>query len=101
MGLIGTHIKAFKVMYYAQFYQYNLNGELAEACGSDSVFILDGRKSILSMHKAANDRAIALNKSLNKGFAGYMIRRGETFTRSTGLSSIHPVIEKTPYRKGF
>lgn len=43
--------------YYIQFYHYGVvSGELIEACGTDSVSILDGRWSLWKMDEVAKER---------------------------------------------
>lgn len=53
--------------YYIQFYDYSVPGpwnnnkrELIEACGSDGVYILDGRLSQYNMILKGHDRAYTL-----------------------------------------
>ncbi len=75
-------------MVYAQFYHRGaLSGIAIEACGSDSVFRLDARKKH-SWHSDARARGQMLNKNLGTQYIGYLIMRGESFTRSRCISSI-------------
>ena len=69
-------------MIYASFYHAPVNygqSDLSpiEACGSDSVLILDGR------HNRMNHNLHARSVCLARGFLGFSLNRGETFTRST------------------
>jgi len=45
------------------------------ACGSDSVLVIDGRLSRDNMHYAAIERCIS------RGYIGYTLNSGESFTR--------------------
>ena len=45
-------------------------------CGSGSVYVLDGR---FSMHRCVD---IARDLTKKRGFVGFTINKGETFTRS-------------------
>lgn len=47
-----------------------------EACGSNGVLIIDGR---LSLHNATT---IAAKVARERGYIGYAIHQGESFTRS-------------------
>ena len=69
-------------MKYAQFFQLSSgsSNEIPprqvprypiEACGSDSVLILDGRHSLLRMHEVARERA------KRYGFIGFEIREAQ------------------------
>ena len=75
-------------MVYVEFYQFSTGYpsytekdiKPIPACGMDSVFILDGRLSILNMIRKA--REIALKRK----FIGFTINRGESFTRSRAIT---------------
>ena len=56
-----------------------------EACGSDSIKIIDGRWS----NKTIAEVAIATCRT--RGFSGYRIYSGESFTRSKPISGYWPV----------
>jgi len=61
--------------YYVQFLDKNLKGEIGEACGSDGVFILDGRNSLSTMLDDAYERMARFDKLHN--YVGFTIRRGD------------------------
>jgi len=42
--------------WYVQFFSHKMDGSLGEACGSDSVFILDGRNKLQVMIQDAKKR---------------------------------------------
>ena len=80
---------------YVQFYQ-NSTGYIAgsipprfsdehirpiEMCGSDGVFVLDGRNNIETMKDDANERVQKLNK-FGKQITGYKIVRANSFLDS-------------------
>lgn len=70
-------------MYYAQFYQRSaVSDEIIEACGDRSVVILDGRCSKQWMGETA------AAECKRRGYLAWRIFRGETFTRSTPVSSL-------------
>ncbi len=48
--------------YYVQFYAKSLDGTLVEACGSDGVFILDGRNKLQVMKLDAQKQMHRLTK---------------------------------------
>lgn len=68
--------------YYLQFYHV-IENELQEICGSDGVFILDGRNSLRTMKCDAQERIYKL-RNVQK-IAGYAIMKGERFTNSVCL----------------
>lgn len=55
-------------------FQY-LPGEHVEACGSDGVFILDGRNSLETQIQDAKDRMFKLRNVQN--FSGFAIMKGD------------------------
>lgn len=63
--------------YYAQFMQVNHNRKLMETCGSDGVFILDGRNTPSTMVVDIMIRMHQLKKI--KTFDGYRIYKGSRF----------------------
>ena len=73
-------------MVYAQFYDYDLSGQLNETCGSDSVLILDGRVNRTNQlgiifkycHQLKNIRT----------FKAFRIMKGDSFTRSQPISNL-------------
>lgn len=68
-------------MYFIQFYQTDLSGKLAEACGDRSVIIYDGRVATRSVHAFAHEEA------MKRGFEAYQLRRGATFSRDVRAQS--------------
>lgn len=69
-------------MYYAQFFQRSAIDpeKIIEACGDRGVIILDGRESRNSHH------AIAERECNKRGYVGWQLFKGETFTRSRPIS---------------
>ncbi len=64
--------------YYAQFKKRNLNGDLQDALGSDSVFILDGRLNLTHMQ---NDIATQLYRLRRvQQFDGFTIIKATNFS---------------------
>lgn len=53
-----------------------------EACGSDGVYILDGR------YRLARCVAVARAECKRRGFVGFTIMQGETFSRSHCLREL-------------
>lgn len=75
-------------MYFASFYQHPVNhGQLdlspIEACGDRSVIILDGRNTIPTMHD------IAERVARKRGYVGFTISRGDSFTRAAVIRKLH------------
>lgn len=77
-------------MIYAQFYDYNLAGELDEAMGDRSVVVIDARLS------SANIGAIAKYECEKRKFAAWRIFKGESFTRSVPVSQLWYVSHNKP-----
>lgn len=75
--------------YYAQFYDYNLKGELSEPCGDRAVIILDGRMT------KANMGAIAACECKKRGYIAWAIFQG-TFTTSRRISQVWYVSKGVP-----
>ena len=71
-------------MVYVQFYQYDLAGNLTEPCGSDSVFILDGRNSLYTQIKDGHERAYRLRKVAK--FEGFKIMHGSKVSNGQPLT---------------
>jgi len=73
-------------MYYVQFFQRAVWPEgtkkIIEASGDRSVIILDGRESKNTMHGFAESEC---NK---RGFIGWQLFKGESFTRSIPISEL-------------
>jgi len=46
--------------FYVQFYTRNLKDHIVELCGSDGVFILDGRNKLSTMIQDAKERIFKL-----------------------------------------
>jgi hypothetical protein len=87
-------------MRYAEFYHDSTgwNGKdfsgpvtLIPACGSDSVLTFDGRWNMARCCDAARARITALNKALGKGYKGFTINAGESFTRSNTIRKLETV----------
>ena len=69
-------------MYYVQFFQKGaVSGQPIEACGDRSVVILDGRES------RYDHNAIAAYECAKRGYIGWQLFKGETFTRSSPISN--------------
>ena len=65
--------------YFVQFLHIR-NGELCENIGSDGVFILDGRNTLDTMKRDAQERLFRL-KNVSR-IDGYRIMKGERFTNA-------------------
>lgn len=73
-------------MIFAQFYQTCwFTGLPIEACGDRSVIILDGR------HTLADNISMAKEECKKRGYIGYIICRGETFTRSNAITEFKQI----------
>lgn len=84
-------------MLYAQFYQLSTGyipgtippqfGEkkIIEATGDRSIIIIDGRLSRI------NQDMIARQECIKRGYIGYSLHRGETFTRSSMIQSLKQI----------
>ena len=62
---------------YVQF-QHLVNGKIVDGCGSDSVFILDGRNNLSTMIQDAEQRRDRLK--LAKGYIAFKIMQGSRFS---------------------
>lgn len=71
-------------MLYAQFYQQHA-GKVTEACGDRSVIILDARTP------CGRYRDLVKAVARERGYVGFSLHRGESFTRSTCVLSYTPV----------
>lgn len=69
-------------MIFAEFYQTNLAGKLALACGDRSIVIIDGRCSEATRH------AIASHECTMRGYEAYQLRKGRGFTDSKAASGL-------------
>ena len=70
-------------MVFAEFYHLGIiTGEPIPACGDRAVIILDGRNRTTVHH------AIAASECSKRGYIGYTLNRGESFTRSTQQSEL-------------
>jgi len=78
-------------MIYAEF--FNKEGKVF--CGSDSVFVLDGRNKPLIWIKDANQRAWSLRKVNNK-IHSFEIKKGERFS-SYNIILYKGIIDKTDW----
>jgi hypothetical protein len=79
-------------MIYAQFWQMsvahqwnNFTSAPIEACGDRAVIILDGRNSM------ATHREIAKVECTKRGYIGYTLHKGESFTRSKPITEFEKV----------
>lgn len=86
-------------MRFAQFYKLSTgyiagsipprfspdNVKPIEALGSDGVLIIDGRLTL------DNARAVAAERCKARGFIGYSIHHGETFSRSRQVAPFRSV----------
>jgi hypothetical protein len=79
-------------MIYAQFYHYDLSGNLVEACGDRSVVIIDARL------KPRTIGEIAADECKKRGYVAWAIFKGESFTNSCPLSDPWYVDRSTPVR---
>lgn len=71
--------------YWAVFYRMDLVGKLSEACGSDSVYRIDGRLSDRHM------RAVAADECKRRGFAAWQIIRGRSLLDAQNATGVHRV----------
>lgn len=73
-------------MLYAQFFQKAVypagTDKIIPACGDRSVIILDGRKA------ERFQRMISADECRKRGYVGYQLWKGESFTRSNPVSEI-------------
>ncbi len=71
-------------MIYAQFMQVAVwpagTDKVIEACGDRAVIILDGRNNETTWH------LLAWAESVKRGYIGYILYSGESFTRSKAIS---------------
>lgn len=79
-------------MIYAQFWQMSVAGywnnntsSPVEGCGDRSVIILDGRNNVETHHE------IARAECVKRGYIGYSLHRGESFTRSSTIAKFQKV----------
>ena len=77
-------------MIYAQFYHYDLSGNLAEACGDRSVVIIDAR-----LHTATICR-IAADECKKRDYVAWAIFKGKSFTNSVRVSKIWDTVTREP-----
>jgi len=69
--------------YHVQFLDRQTNGKIYEACGSDGVYILDGRNNLNTMILDAKARAYML-RNIHK-FVGFKIKHGDRFSSATTI----------------
>jgi len=79
-------------MIYAQFYHYDLSGDLVEACGDRSVVIIDARL------KSRTIGEIAAEECKKRGYIAWAIFKGGSFTNSAIVSEIWYVNPQEPAR---
>ncbi len=72
-------------MVFVQYYRYGcITGELIQACGDRSIFILDGRNSLTTM---IND-SIKANKLPDRKYPAFQIFKGDNLLRSYPINNI-------------
>ena len=79
-------------MIYAQFYHYDLSGDLVEACGDRSVVIIDARL------KSRTIGEIAAEECKKRGYIAWAIFKGGSFTNSVRVSHIWHARAQEPAR---
>lgn len=74
-------------MIYGQFYQKSVIDptKIIEACGDRAVIILDGRGTLES------NIAFIREECAKRGYVGYSLYRGDTFTRSMPITAIQRI----------
>lgn len=83
-------------MIFAQFYQKGVvTGKLIEACGDRAVIILDGRRSLRF------NTAVAAENCAARGYIGYTLFQGDSFTRCTAVSSYIPICLGKLYKTDY
>ena len=73
--------------FYVEYYQNDLSGQLAPACGDRSVVRLDGRNNIESMRLDA----VAFNGSFRPTYAAYRIVKG-SLLQNTIVVPVTPLV---------
>ena len=71
-------------MYFVEYLDYDMAGELNPPVGDRNIVILDGRKSIRNMKKDA----IKLNGQGRQFYPAFKICKGESFIRSKYITEI-------------
>lgn len=71
-------------MVYVQYYQTDLSGKLAEACGDRAVVVLDGRNK----PETWKADAVKFNGFRRQKYEAYAIFKGESFTRSKAITPV-------------
>jgi fructosamine-3-kinase len=71
--------------HYTQFLDF-FNGKIQEPCGSDSVFILDGRNTLETMIQDSKDRLEKM-KNVHPTLIGFKVMKGERFDNSVSVYS--------------
>lgn len=79
-------------MIYAQFYHYDLSGNLTEACGDRAVVIIDARL------RKATVGEIAAEECEKRGYNAWAIFRGPSLMTSDRVSEIWYVNPQEPVR---
>jgi len=74
-------------MIYVQFYEQR-NGSLVEPCGSDQVFILDGRNKIETWINDGFERMHKL-RHVQPYYCAFRIFKGEKFSNSKQISDYY------------
>jgi hypothetical protein len=70
---------------YAEFFQVNLTGELAPACGDRSVIRLDGRNSRFNQEKLAEEECRKRKYVAWRLIKGESLLRAKPITKTTSL----------------
>lgn len=70
-------------MIFATFYHKSaISNQLIEACGDRAVIVLDGRNTM------SGRIALAKDECAKRGYLGYVLHCGDTFTRSKPITSL-------------
>ena len=77
-------------MIYAQFYHYDLAGDLVEACGDRAVVIIDARL------KPRTIGEIAAEECKKRGYIAWAIFKGGSFTNSVLVSNVWHAHSQAP-----
>ena len=62
--------------YFTEFLGQTTRGKLVEQCGSDSIYILDGRNNLAIMIQDSKDRMIKL-VNVQPSYSAFHIHRGD------------------------
>lgn len=71
------------MLYHTEFLVLSTNKDkIIPLCGSDGVYVLDGRWGISTMIIKNRVKKNSINKYLNKGIIGFNIRHSNRFSKS-------------------